>query len=320
MQSAEFQIVGTEPAPRVQGQIGAQVYRQEGKLATNPPSLELQPRDEYPGQNANLDGRGNYVVVGSTVYKRGSTFGEWQLTSTHDADPSSFAYVNPSIWPASSGVTLLGESSLNGAAVWVVQAKDGVGRTFRAWIRETDRYPLRYTTSYVNVKERTYYINALYKRFNIPVAIAVPSLSNHGIVAIGVPIKLPSGSVTVTNVAFDCFGIANRKPAPQHKFVTITVTFSDTGPDPMSITPYAWRLYGDGTDGATATESVNPGSSLTAQILKPGANVSGIVTFEVAEDAYQLTAVGELPDFTAVVGVFLPIYPAGLPPCSHPNG
>jgi hypothetical protein len=320
MQSAEFQIVGTEPAPRPQGQIGAQVYRQEGTLATKPPSLELQPRDEYPGQNVNLDGRGNYVVIGSTVYKRGSTFSEWRLSSTHDADPSSFAYINPSTWPASSGATLLGESSFTGTAAWVIQATDGVGRTFHAWIRETDGYPLRYTTHYVNVKGTTYYINALYKRFNIPVAIAAPSQSNHGIVAMGVAIKLPSGSVTVTDVAFDCVGIANRKPGPQHKFVAITVVFNDSGPDPMSITPYAWRLYGDGVDGATATESVNPASSLAVQILNPGSHVSGIVTFEVPEDAYQLITVGKLPDVTAVVNVFLPIFPVGLPPCSHPNG
>jgi len=320
MQSAEFQIVGTEPTDRVQGQIGAQVYRQDGKLATEPPSLELQPLDGYPGQNPNLDGRGNYVVIGSTVYRRGSTFSAWQLSSIQDTDPVSFAYINPTTWLASSGVKTLGESSISGVAAWVIEATDGIGRTFRAWIRETDSYPLRYTTSYVNVRGRTYYINALYQRFNIPVAIGVPSLSNHGIVAIGVPVKMPSGSVTVTEVAFDCLGTANRKPAPQHKFVMITVAFNDTGPDPISITPYAWRLYGDGTDGATATESVNPASSLTTQILRPGAHVSGIVTFEVAEDAYQLFTVGKLPDLTAVVNVFLPMYPAGLPPCSHPDG
>ena len=51
MQSAAFHIVGTEPTARLQGQIGAHVYRQEGTLATRPPSLELQQRDDYPGQN-----------------------------------------------------------------------------------------------------------------------------------------------------------------------------------------------------------------------------------------------------------------------------
>lgn len=318
MTSAQFQIVGTEPAARIQGQIGAQVYRQGGKLSTKPTSLELQPRDDYPGQNANLDGRGNYLVIGSTVYKRGTTFSEWELSSTHDADPSSYAYINPTTWPTNSGVTVLGESSINGAAAWVIQATDGVGRTFRAWIRETDSYPLRYTTSYVNVKLRTYYINALYQSFNVPVAIAVPSQSNHGIVPIGTPISLPSGSVTVTRVAFDCSGSPTRRPAPQHKLVTITIAFHDTGPDAMLISPFDWRLYGDGTDGATATDTANP-ASLTAQTLKPGANVSGIVTFEVSEDAYQLITVGKLHDVTAVVSVFLPMYPVGLPPCSHPD-
>ena len=41
MESAKFQIVGTEPAPRPQGQIGAQVYHQNGTLAIGPPALEL---------------------------------------------------------------------------------------------------------------------------------------------------------------------------------------------------------------------------------------------------------------------------------------
>ena len=318
MQSAQFQIVGTETASRPQGQIGAQVYRQEGKLSTKPTSLELQTRDDYPGQNPNLDGRGNYVVIGSTVYKRGTTFSGWELSSTYDADPSSYAYVNPTTWPASSGGTMLGASSINGAAVWVIQATDGVGRTFRAWIRETDSYPLRYSTSFMNVKLRTYYINALYQRFNIPVVIAVPSQSNHGIVPIGTPISLPSGSLTVTGVAFDCSGSPTHRPAPLHKLVTITLAFRDTGPDAMLISPFDWRLYGDGTEGATAADTANP-ASLTAQILKPGENVSGIVTFEVAEDAYQLITVGKLHDVTAVVSVFLPMYPVGLPPCSHPD-
>jgi len=60
--------------------------------------------------------------------------------------------------------------------------------------------------------------------------------------------------------------------------------------------------------------------SLAAQILNPGSHVSGIVNFEVPEDAYQLFTVGKLPDVTAVVNVFLPMFPVGLPPCSHPDG
>src|SRR5437773_8988631 len=43
MRSAEFQIVGTEQASRMQGQIGAEVYHQNGTLTIGPPALELQP-------------------------------------------------------------------------------------------------------------------------------------------------------------------------------------------------------------------------------------------------------------------------------------
>jgi len=75
--------------------------------------------------------------------------------------------------------------------------------------------------------------------------------------------------VAVTNVAFDCVGIANRRPAPQQKFVAITVAFNDSGPDP--IFDHAVRLAAlrRRVDGATPTESVNPASSLAAQILNP---------------------------------------------------
>jgi hypothetical protein len=314
MQSSEFQIVGTEPTPRVQGQIGALVYHQAGVLAIGPPALELQPLDEYPGQNPDIDGRGDYVVIGSTVYQRGTTMSEWRLSSIGSADTTSLAYINPASWLTSSQERFLGESSINGSATWVVEATDAIGREFRIWIREADGYPLRYTTSYVNVKGRTYYINALYLRFNTDVSISPPSLSNHGIVGIGAPVQLPSGSVTVTNVSFDCSGTAIRQPTPKHKFVTIMLAFIDTGPNTMSISPYAWRLYGDGTNGAVPIDTGSP-VSLRSQVVEPSGRVSGGVTFEVAEDAYQLITVGKLPDVTAVVSVFLPILPNGVSAC-----
>jgi len=319
MQTAEFQIVGIEPAPRLQGQIGAEVYRQDGKLVIKGRALEIQPLDEYLGQNPDIDGRGNYVVIDSTVYKRGSTLSEWQLSSIGDLDVTSSAYINPATWASMSAGRVLGESSINGSSTWVIEGADEIGRQFRAWIRESDGYPLRYTTSYVKVKGRTYYINALYQRFNTQLAIIPPLQSNHGIARIGEPVKLDSGSVTVTDVAFDCLGTAIRRPAPKDKFVTIALTFSDVGPDSLSITPEAWRLYGDGTNGASAIDAGNS-SALVPQVVEPVGRVSGLVTFEVAEDAYQLITVGKFPDVTAVVSVFLPIYPNGQPPCSHLDG
>ena len=248
------------------------------------------------------------------MYQRGSTLSEWHLSSITAADPSSYAYINPATWPTSSNQRFLGESSINGSATWVVEATDEIGRTFRVWIREADGYPLRYTTSFVNVKELTYYINALYLRFNTQVVIAAPSLSNHGIVAMRVPVQVPSGSVTVTGVDFDCSGTATRKPALKNKFVLITLAFKDSGPNGMSITPSAWRLYGDGTNGATPVDTGSP-AVLHSQILAPGRSTTGVVSFEVAEDAYQLITVGKFPDVTAVVSVFLPMLPNGVAAC-----
>jgi hypothetical protein len=166
----------------------------------------------------------------------------------------------------------------------------------------------------VNAKGRTYYINALYMRFNTEVSIPPPSQSNHGMVSVGAPVQLGSGSVTVARVDYDCSGTPARSPAVNHKFVTLSVAFNDTGPVAIPITRDVWRLYGDGTDG---TAPVDTGSStlLREQVLQPGHRASGVVAFEVAEDAYQLWTVGKFQDVTAVVNVFLPIYPNGVSPC-----
>ena len=314
MRSAEFQIVGTEQASRMQGQIGAEVYHQNGTLTIGPPALELQPLADYPGENPDIDGRGDYVVIGSTVYQRVNSLNEWRLSSIGAEATSSSAYMNPATWLTSSHQRFLGESAISGSPTWVMEATDAIGRKFRAWIRETDGYPLRYTTSYVNAKGRTYYINALYARFNTQVNILPPSLSNQGMVSIGEPIKLPSGSVTVAGVAFDCSGTATRQPAAKRKFVTLAVAFNDTGRAELPITPDAWRLYGDGTDGAAPVDT-GSATSLHAQTLQPGHRASGGVTFDVAEDAYQLWTVGKFPDVTAVVNVFLPILPNGVAAC-----
>ncbi len=315
MQSAEFQIVGTEPAPRVQGQIGAQVYHQDGTLRIGPPALELQTQDPYPGgEHPDIDGRGDYVVIGATVYQRVNSLNEWRLSPLGAESTASSGYISPATWMTSSHEQFLGESAINGSATWVVEATDAIGRRFRAWIRETDGYPLRYTTSWVNAKGRTYYINALYLRFNTQVSIPPPSLANHGMASIGAPIQLPSGSVTIAGVDFDCSGTATRRPAANNKFVTLMVAFNDKGPAAMPINPDAWRLYGDGVNGASP---VDTGSStlLRTQVLQPGHRVTGGVTFEVAEDAYQLWTVGKLQDVTAVVNVFLPILPSGVSAC-----
>jgi hypothetical protein len=315
MQSAAFQIVGTEPAPRVQGQIGAQVYHQDGTLTTGPPALELQPLSWYQGADPDIDGRGDYVVIGSTVYQRVNSLNEWRLSPIDAESAWSSAYINPATWPTSSRQQFLGESSINRSATWVVEATDAIGRRFRAWIRETDGYPLRYSTSWVNAKGRTYYINALYLRFNTQVSIPPPSQSNHGMVSVGAPIQLASGSVTVAGVDFDCSGTATRRPGANHKFVTLSVAFNDTGPAAMPITPDAWRLYGDETDGAVPVDT-GGSTLLREQVLQPGHRASGVVAFEVAEDAYQLWTVGKFPDVTAVVNVSLPIYPSGVSPCA----
>ena len=318
IRTAQFQIIGTEMAPRVQGQIGAQVYHVDGALTIQQPALELQPWNDpvwSAGPEPDIDGRGDFVLVGSTIYVRGNTFTEWQTITGGDPYWGVFADINPALWQAGSNAHVLGEASVDGSRTWVLQLTNRFGLQFKAWIREGDGYPLRYTASWLNAKGLTYYVNALYRRFNSAVQIAPPDMLNRGIANPGAPVALPSGSVTVTDVAFDCSGTASRRPGPHDKFVLVTLAFADTGPGQVSISPDAWRLYGDGVNGAAPIDPGGPGL-LRAETLSPGSRVSGAVVFEVPEDAYQLLVVGHLVGATAVMGAGLPMLPNGTLPCA----
>jgi len=315
MRSATFKIVGTEPTARIQGQIGAQVYHLNGKLTTQPAALELQPWDGVmSGFQPDIDGRGDFVSIGSTSYMRVNPLNAWQVITGPDADSSLFAGINPASWQQATNPKVLGEASIEGSATWVVQATDAFGRDFKVWLRKSDGYPLRYTIPWVNAKGSTYYINALYRQFDSGVVVTAPDMSNHGMVGLRTPVALAAGSVTVSDVTFDCLGTAIRHPAPRHKFVLITLAFVDTGPGKISIAPDDWRLYGDGVTGAASIDIAIP-DLLVPRILSQGDVQSGTVAFEVAEDAYQLWTVGRLIGTTAVVSTFLPILPSGQSPC-----
>ncbi len=317
IQTSQFQIVGTEMAPRAQGQIGAQVYHLNGALTIEGPALELQPWNEFPdsGPEPDIDGRGDFVMVDSTIYTRANTFSEWQRYTVADPYWGLFADINPALWQSSSSSHLLGEALIDGSPAWVLELTNRFGRQFKAWTREKDGYPLRYTTSWKNAKGSTYYINALYGRFNSAIEITTPDMLNRGIANPGAPLALPSGSVVITDVEYDCSGTSSRRPAPHDKFVLVTLAFVDTGPGPIAISPDAWRLYGDGVNGAAPVDTGAPGL-LRIQTLSPGKRVSGVVVFEVPEDAYQLMAVGHLVGATAVMNAGLPILPNGSLPCS----
>jgi hypothetical protein len=316
MRSATFKVVGTETTPRPQGQIGAQVYHLNGKLTTQPAALELQPWDDVmTGLQPDIDGRGDFVSIGSTSYVRINTLNAWQVISGPDAYSGLFAGINPASWQEATNPKVLGEASIDGSATWVVQATDAFGRHFKLWLKESDGYPLRYTIPWVNARGSTYYINALYRQFNSGVVVTAPDTSNHGIVGLGTPVPLVDGSVTVSDVTFDCSGTAVRHPAPQHKFVLITLEFVDTGPGKISIARDDWWLYGDGVNGAASVDIAVP-DLLATRILSQGDVLSGKVAFEVPEDVYQLWTVGKLVGTTAVVSTFLPILPSGQSPCA----
>jgi hypothetical protein len=262
-----------------------------------------------------IDGRGDFISIGATVYVRTNTLNAWQVVSSDDSYWALLVNINPAGWAGASSAQTLGQATINGLATWVVQARDGLGHPFKVWLRQSDYVPLRYTVAWTNAKGQTYYINALYANFNSMVAIAPPDTSNRGIVQPGTPVALQSGSVTVRDLTFDCAGTALRHPAPHDKFVLEVLAFVDGGLGSISIDPTEWRLYGDGVDGVRPT-TIGASDELHAQMLTQGQQVAGRIAFEVPDDAYQLLTVGKMPGATVVVSTFLPMLPNGESPCA----
>src|SRR5438046_9395924 len=83
IQTAQFRIVGTEMAPGPQGQIRSTVYHVDGALTIKTPALELQPWNDpmTAGPEADIDGRGDFVMDGSDILLRPNTFNAWQTTN-----------------------------------------------------------------------------------------------------------------------------------------------------------------------------------------------------------------------------------------------
>src|SRR2546422_9204336 len=98
----------------MQGQIGAQVYHQNGTLTIGPPALELQPLADYPGENPDIDGRGDYVVIGSTVYQRVNSLNEWRVSSVGAGSPVASAHVKPATRVTKAHSRFPGECKLRG--------------------------------------------------------------------------------------------------------------------------------------------------------------------------------------------------------------
>ncbi|HEY1455315.1 MAG TPA: hypothetical protein VGG31_02365 [Candidatus Dormibacteraeota bacterium] len=313
--SAVFKLVGTDQTPRAQGQIGARIYRLNGQLTSRPVALEVQPWDDpMTGLQPDIDGRGDFISINGTVYVRTNTLNAWQVVSADDPYWSLFVNINPAGWVGASSAQTLGQATIDGSATWVVQARNGLGHPFKVWLRQRDYVPLRYTAAWANAKGQIYYINALYANSNSEVEITPPDTSNRGVVQLGTPVAVQSGSVTVRDLAFDCVGTAFRHPAHHDKFVLELLAFVDGGQGSVSIDPADWRLYGDGVNGVSPS-TIGVSDELHAQTLTHGQQVTGRLAFEVPDVAYQLLTVGKVPGATVVVSTFLPMLPNGESPC-----
>jgi len=176
---------------------------------------------------------------------------------------------------------------------------------------------LRYTTSYAERRARP--TTSMHSTSDsTSVRIVAPSQSNHGIVAMGVAIKLPLDR-GCTKRGLRLRRHCKPQAAPQQKFVAITVAFNDSGPDPISITPYAWRLYGDGVDALHPLKSVNPASSLPRR-FSSGSHVSGIVTLKSRGCVPALHGGNAAPTSLRSSTSSCRCFRWGCRRCSHPDG
>lgn len=104
------------------------------------------------------------IIVGGKEYDLSPDNPRWTVKPSTTSNPSSFKGTNP---------VYLGEETLKDGKAWHVKAIDDSGNPFEAWIRESDGYPLKYTST---SKGTTF--TALFDRFNTGETVTAPPPSD----------------------------------------------------------------------------------------------------------------------------------------------
>ena len=104
------------------------------------------------------------IIVGGKEYDLSPDNPRWTVKSSTASNPSSFRGTNPAY---------LGEQTLKDGKAWHVKAIDESGNPFEAWIRESDGYPLKYTSTSQGTT-----FTALFDRFNTGETVTAPPASD----------------------------------------------------------------------------------------------------------------------------------------------
>lgn len=104
------------------------------------------------------------IIVAGKEYDLSPDNSRWTVKSSTTSNPSSFRGTNP---------VYLGEETLKDGKAWHVKAIDESGNPFEAWIRESDGYPMKYTSTSQGTT-----FTALFDRFNTGETVTAPPASD----------------------------------------------------------------------------------------------------------------------------------------------
>lgn len=112
------------------------------------------------GQNLKFE----EIIVGGKEYDLSPDNPRWTVKSATASNPGSFKGTN---------AVYLGEATLRDGKAWHVKATDENGNPFEAWVRESDGYPLKYTSTSPGTT-----FTASFDRFNTGETVTPPPASD----------------------------------------------------------------------------------------------------------------------------------------------
>lgn len=104
------------------------------------------------------------IIMGGQEYDLSPDNPRWTVKASTSSNPGSFKGTN---------AVYLGEQTLTGGKAWHVKATDDNGNPFEAWVRESDGYPLKYTSTSQGTT-----FTASFDRFNTGETVTAPPASD----------------------------------------------------------------------------------------------------------------------------------------------
>lgn len=104
------------------------------------------------------------IIIGGKEYDLSPDNPRWTVKPSTSTNPGSFK---------GTDATLLGEETLPQGKAWHVKARDQNGNPFEAWVRESDGYPLKYSSTTLGS-----IFTATFDQFNTGQTVSAPPASD----------------------------------------------------------------------------------------------------------------------------------------------